>query len=64
MAKINPFDIIKTTKDIPANVIINREAPYTQAINIILPKGSLLFSNTHNYGLQLKAGGKKGNFLR
>jgi hypothetical protein len=47
--KINPFDIIKTTQDIPAKVIINREAPYTEAIDIVLPKGSLLFSNTHNY---------------
>lgn len=47
--KINPFDIIKTTQDVPAKVIINREAPYTEAINIVLPKGSLLFSNTHNY---------------
>lgn len=47
--KINPFDIIKTTQDVPAKVIINREAPYTEAIDIILPKGSLLFSNTHNY---------------
>lgn len=49
MAKINPFDIIKTTQDIPAKVIINREAPYTEAIDIELPKGTLLFSNTHNY---------------
>lgn len=47
--KINPFDIIKTTQDVPAKVIINREAPYTEAIDIILPKGSFLFSNTHNY---------------
>ncbi len=37
MAKINPFDIIKTTQDIPAKVIINREAPYTEAIDIELP---------------------------
>jgi hypothetical protein len=49
MAKINPFDIIKTTQDIPAKVIINREAPCTEAIDIELPKGTLLFSNTHNY---------------
>jgi len=49
MTKINPFDIIKTTQDIPAKVIINREAPYTEAIDIVLPKGTLLFSNTHNY---------------
>jgi hypothetical protein len=47
--KINPFDIIKTTQDIPAKVIINRKAPYTEAIDIVLPKGSLLFSNTNNY---------------
>lgn len=47
--KINPFDIIKTTQDIPAKVIINREAPYTESIDIELPKGSFLFSNTHNY---------------
>lgn len=47
--KINPFDIIKTTQDIPAKVIINRESSFTEAIEIVLPKGSLLFSNTHNY---------------
>lgn len=47
--KINPFDIIKTTQDIPAKVIITREAPNTEAIDIILPKGSFLFSNTNNY---------------
>lgn len=49
MAKINPFDIIKTIQDIPAKVIINREAPFTEAIDIVLPKGTLLISNTSNY---------------
>lgn len=49
MAKINPLDIIKTTQDIPAKVIVNLELPCTESIDIILPKGSLLFSNTHNY---------------
>ena len=48
--KINPFDIIKITQDIPAKIIINREAPYTEAIDIILPKGSILFSGSQNYG--------------
>jgi hypothetical protein len=47
--KINPFDIIKTTQDIQANVIIHYEAAHTESIDIILPKGSVLFSNTHNY---------------
>lgn len=49
MAKINPFDIIKTTQDIPARVFIHIEDHCTEAIDISLPKGSLLFSNTRNY---------------
>jgi len=47
--RINPFDIIKTTQDIQAKVIIHYEAARTESIDIILPEGSVLFSNTHNY---------------
>jgi len=49
MKKIKPLDIIKTTKDISAKIIIKRERPYLEVIDIILPKGSLLFCNTNNY---------------
>lgn len=49
MLKINPLDIIQLTSDIHATIQISRKVPYTEMVDIVLPKGSLLISNTNNY---------------
>lgn len=43
--KFNTFDLIKTTQNIPATLIIHYMEGYDEERQIILPNGSLLISN-------------------
>lgn len=47
--KIKPFDLIETIQEVPARLIIALAAPVSKIIDIILPKGTILISNTSNF---------------
>jgi hypothetical protein len=47
--KFNPHDIIMLTKDIAAQANTNSKSSGRKLVNITLPTGTLLLSNTHNH---------------